>query len=106
MLRCSGAGKTTLLNVLNQRNVRQLEVTGDILLNGAELGNEITTLSGYVQQDDLFFGRLTAREHLWFHATLRMGKCFTNDERNQRVDDVLQEVNFELNARNSVECYF
>lgn len=92
ILGASGAGKTTLLNVLNQRNIRQLEVVGDIRLNGAELGNEITALSGYVQQDDLFFGRLTVREHLWFHATLRMGKHFTNDERNQRVDDVIQEL--------------
>lgn len=93
-LRRSGAGKTTLLNVLNRRNVRQLEVTGDIRLNGAELGNEMMTLSGYVQQDDLFVGRLTVREHLWFHATLRMGKHSTNDERDQRVGEVLQEVDF------------
>lgn len=91
-LQCSGAGKTTLLNVLNQRNIRKLKVTGDLRVNGMKLEREITAISGYVQQDDLFIGRLTVREHLWFHAMLRMDKHCSKEDRLQRIEEVIQEV--------------
>ncbi|GBN57278.1 hypothetical protein AVEN_166318-1, partial [Araneus ventricosus] len=62
----SGAGKTTLLNVLTGRNLRLLNVDGEVLVNGENVGQAITRLSAYVQQDDLFIGTLTVREHLIF----------------------------------------
>ena len=61
----SGAGKTTLLNVLNFRNQSKMIVEGEIKLNGQKAKWEtITSCSGYVQQDDLFIGTLTVKEHL------------------------------------------
>ena len=63
----SGAGKTTLLNILNFRNRGKLQVTGDVQINGkAANWDMVTRNSGYVQQDDLFIGTLTVREHLTF----------------------------------------
>ena len=87
-----GGGKTTLLNVLNQRNVRALKVQGQVKINGTQLGKEVAFISGYVQQDDLFFVTLTVREHLWFQAMLRNGKNVPNADKLQRIEEVIQEV--------------
>ena len=35
---------------------------------GGKIGQGMTSLSGYVQQDDLFVATLTVREHLWFQV--------------------------------------
>lgn len=92
ILGASGAGKTTLLNILNQRNIRALKVTGDLRVNGMKFEREITAISGYVQQDDLFIGRLTVRDHLWFQAMLRMDRHCTKEERMLRIEEVIQEL--------------
>uniref|UniRef100_H2Z0C6 ABC transporter domain-containing protein n=1 Tax=Ciona savignyi TaxID=51511 RepID=H2Z0C6_CIOSA len=62
----SGAGKSTLLNMLTWRNKSKLCLTGDILANGVSMGPDISKISAYVQQDDLFMGQLTVKEHLMF----------------------------------------
>jgi len=65
----SGAGKTTLINVLTQRNLSNVDVKGVVKLNGKTATvNDIISLSAYVQQDDLFIGTLTVREHLKFQV--------------------------------------
>lgn len=65
----SGAGKTTLLNTLTFRSARKLDVTGMRAINGEPATAEtLTALSAYVQQDDLFIGTLTVREHLIFQV--------------------------------------
>jgi ATP-binding cassette, subfamily G (WHITE), eye pigment precursor transporter len=65
----SGAGKTTLLNTLTFRSGRKLDVTGMRAINGEPATAEtLTALSAYVQQDDLFIGTLTVREHLIFQV--------------------------------------
>ena len=66
----SGAGKTTLLNALNFRNRGDLLIEGDIRINGHLVKSleKIAAVSGYVQQDDLFIGYLTVREHLQFQV--------------------------------------
>ena len=65
----SGSGKTSLLNVLNKRNLQDLTVSGQVLVNGMSMGNDIANISGYVQQEDLFVGTLTVYEHLWFNVS-------------------------------------
>ena len=64
----SGAGKTTLLNVLTYRNRGNLLVTGHVRVNGGRIGSGISSMSAYIQQQDLFIGTLTVREHLWFQV--------------------------------------
>ena len=67
----SGAGKTTLLNVLNFRNQKKMIIDGEVKLNGQPADWKIISkCSGYVQQDDLFIGTMTVREHLSFLVTI------------------------------------
>lgn len=66
----SGAGKTTLLNVLNYRNRGKLQINGNVRVNGQIIRSPdaLASISGYVQQDDLFIGTLTVKEHLRFQV--------------------------------------
>lgn len=65
----SGAGKTTLMNVLAHRNISQMEVRGTVEVNDRPIGREITKITAYIQQEDLFVGSLTVREHLIFQVS-------------------------------------
>lgn len=88
----SGAGKTTLLNCLTFRNGQSLKITGERRLNGAPVSkNILARISGYVQQDDLFIGSMKVWEVLRFQALLRMDKHFTDGQRMERVEEVIQE---------------
>nr|QUF59469.1 ATP-binding cassette transporter Abcg-like5 [Brachionus angularis] len=91
----SGAGKTTLLNVLNFRNRGKLKVKGDVKINGEVVKTRaaLTSISGYVQQDDLFIGTLKVKEQLKFQAMLRMDKNMTSEEKDDRVDQILNQLN-------------
>ncbi len=89
----SGAGKTSLLNVLTFRNTGKLRVSGERCLNGVPLTPDmLTAVSAYVQQEDLFIGSLTVREHLIFQALVRMERHLTYKQRMARVENVIQEV--------------
>ncbi|OWA54294.1 Protein scarlet [Hypsibius exemplaris] len=86
----SGAGKSTLMNVLTNRNLSDnLMIDGIVKVNGTELGSAISKISGYVQQDDVFFPTLSVREHMEFQAALRIGRLLTKQERYQRIDELL-----------------
>ena len=66
----SGAGKTTLLNSLLFTRGHRLTVSGSRLVNGEEVSpTSLTSVSAYVQQEDLFIPSLTVREHLVFQAS-------------------------------------
>ena len=61
--------------------------------NGVQVSaNTLTSVSAYVQQDDLFIGTLTVREHLVFQARVRMDKEIHYQARIQRIDQVIREV--------------
>jgi ABC-type multidrug transport system ATPase subunit len=65
----SGSGKTTLLNTLTSRvNRESLTPSGDIRVNGVDVGTGIRNISAYVQQDDLFIATMTVKEHLTFRV--------------------------------------
>jgi ABC-type multidrug transport system ATPase subunit len=66
----SGAGKTTLMNVLAHRNIGSVTVMGSVMVNNTPVGLNINSISAYVQQEDLFIGTLTVREHLTFQVIL------------------------------------
>ncbi|XP_021375248.1 protein white-like isoform X2 [Mizuhopecten yessoensis] len=81
------------MNVLTCRNqTKNLVVQGDVRLNGVEVGKSIRNMSAYLQQDDLFIGTLTVREHLIFRALLRMDKRIGKKERLQKVEEVIREL--------------
>uniref|UniRef100_A0AC34G8I1 ABC transporter domain-containing protein n=1 Tax=Panagrolaimus sp. ES5 TaxID=591445 RepID=A0AC34G8I1_9BILA len=71
LMGASGAGKTTLLNSLMGRNLKGLEVTGDIYVGGTK-HVKIGDVSGYVQQEEMFMPTLTVFEHLSLQAGIRL----------------------------------
>eukprot|EP00095_Tigriopus_kingsejongensis_P010869 maker-scaffold864_size87066-snap-gene-0.21 protein:Tk10869 transcript:maker-scaffold864_size87066-snap-gene-0.21-mRNA-1 annotation:"protein white" len=89
----SGAGKSTLLNALTFRNLSGLQMSGTRYANGMPVSpNSLTSVSAYIQQDDLFIGTLTPREHLEFQALVRMDRKISYKDRMERVDSVLHEL--------------
>jgi ABC-type multidrug transport system ATPase subunit len=76
----SGAGKTTLLNVLNFRNRGDLKISGEVKINGQAISssNSLAANSGYVQQDELFIGTLTVKEHLIFQVSTKASRFFSS----------------------------
>lgn len=67
----SGSGKTTLLNVLTCRTSNNVSVTGSRSINGVPTNVKfLTSILAYVQQEDLFIGSLTVKEHLTFQVRM------------------------------------
>jgi len=92
LMGASGAGKTTLLNVLNHTGTRDLELEGEVLVNGTcVMPRTMSRISGFVQQEDLFMGTLRVREHLLFHASLRM-KGVSKEEILEKIESVMRCV--------------
>lgn len=85
-----GAGKTTLLNFLSGREIsNNLVKTGKITANGVEKETieGFSTLSAYVQQDDILFQTMSVRECLEFAAKLKLPG--TMAQKLARVDEVI-----------------
>lgn len=71
-------------------------MSGSTLVNGVPIdADTLKLLSAYIQQEDIFIGTLTAREHLRFQALLRMDKQYSYKQRMARVEDVLQQASIE-----------
>lgn len=88
----SGGGKTSLLDVLANRKEEHL-VSGDVLVNGKPRDSKIFMLnSGYVVQDDIVMGTLTVRENLLFSARLRLPSEMSDDAKQRRVQEVIEEL--------------
>lgn len=103
ILGSSGAGKTTLLNALTFRNQNNTVLTGVRSSNGIPLTQStLTAQSSYVQQDDLFYPHLTVREHLVFHAMVRMDRNIPESQRIKRVNEVLTELSLKKCENNLI----
>ena len=80
-------------------------------MSGTRLANNqmvtptsLTSVSAYVQQDDLFIGTLTVKEHLIFQALVRMDADIPKKMRYQKVDDIIKEVqNLDFSNHKSFE---
>ncbi|CAP36889.1 Protein CBR-WHT-6 [Caenorhabditis briggsae] len=90
LMGASGAGKTTLLNMLMCRNLKGLNAEGMITVNGQEMGDKISTISGFAQQEELFVGTLTVEEYLMIQAKLRIDG--SSQLREERVTDVMHQL--------------
>jgi len=80
------------MNVLAHRNIGQMEVRGTVEVNDCPIASQITAISAYIQQEDLFVGSLTVREHLTFQAFLRMDKDIPDKQRIARVEEVILQL--------------
>ena len=68
-------------------------VEGEMRLNGAKYDNaELKRIAGYVMQDDMLNGYLTVEETLMYTAELRLPRGFTNKQRKERVQDVMEDL--------------
>lgn len=85
----SGAGKSTLMNILTRRNMSGLTITGKVEVNGVPMADDISNISAYIQQNDVFVGALTVLEHLQFHARLKLSKLHRNDQK-ERIEEVIK----------------
>ena len=88
----SGAGKSTLIDALN--GLRP-PTSGHILVNGADLYrayNMLRPLIGYVPQETILPMQLTVRRALHYVARLRLPSDVSAAEAEQRVDEVIQEL--------------
>lgn len=87
----SGGGKTTLLNALSLRLNKNINITGELMING-KLYNKgfLKDMSAYVMQDDVLMAELTVQETMEFTSKLRMDKHATEEERHKRIDELLE----------------
>eukprot|EP01084_Bolivina_argentea_P270777 460508_1 len=86
----SGSGKSSFLNCIAGRNING--VTGQILFNEVARPINFARFTGYVIQDDLYFESLTVSETLKFAADLKLPNSFTKEQRMQRVNDIIDEL--------------
>jgi ABC transport system ATP-binding/permease protein len=95
----SGCGKSTLLKSLNGAS----PITGgSITIQGLQLNNSnFNTLKkhiGYVPQDDIVHRELSVEKTLFYAAKLRMAKDVSNDEINEKINQVLKSLNLDAST--------
>ncbi|PKK28947.1 ATP-binding cassette, sub-family G (WHITE), member 2 (Junior blood group) [Columba livia] len=101
----TGSGKSSLLDILAARKDPR-GLSGDILINGAPQPVNFKCTSGYVVQDDVVMGTLTVRENLKFSAALRLPKSVKEQEKNERVNQVIKELGLTKVADSKVGTEF
>lgn len=88
----SGAGKSTLLNALS--GLRPAD-KGTVLYNGQDYYRNLAAFNtqiGYVPQEDIVHNDLTVERALFYAARLRLPGDFTEDQIEQRIVEVLEDV--------------
>jgi ABC-type multidrug transport system ATPase subunit len=96
----SGAGKSTLMDALN--GLRPAH-EGQVLYNGQDYYRNIPAFStqlGYVPQDDIVHKDLTVERALYYAAKMRLPSDFTHNQIQQRINEVLEDV--EMTSRRSL----
>ncbi|GHO88370.1 FHA domain-containing protein [Dictyobacter formicarum] len=96
----SGAGKSTLMDALNGLRPAQ---QGVVLYNGQDYYRNLASFStqlGYVPQDDIIHRELTVERALYYAARLRLPQDFTEKQIQERIDEVLEDV--EMKHRRSL----
>ena len=69
----SGCGKTTLLNAITFKTGSELNVEGNRMINGSITTSHVmSSISSYVQQDDLFFGTMTSSNYFKMHIKIQL----------------------------------
>ncbi|NXW31305.1 ABCG2 protein, partial [Phaetusa simplex] len=107
----TGSGKSSLLDILAARKDPR-GLSGDILINGAPQPANFKCTSGYylfyffLTKDDVVMGTLTVRENLKFSAALRLPKSVKEQEKNARVNQIINELGLSKVADSKVGTQF
>ncbi|KYQ91489.1 ABC transporter G family protein [Tieghemostelium lacteum] len=86
----SGSGKSTLLDILAQRKETGT-ISGQILVNGKEIGKAYKSFCSYVTQEDTLLQTATVQETLRFYADLTL-PTLSDEEKSERVKTVMQDI--------------
>ncbi|KAN0018296.1 hypothetical protein ACTFIU_010911 [Dictyostelium citrinum] len=86
----SGSGKSTLLDILAQRKSTG-KITGQLLVNGKEIGEAYKKYCSYVTQEDVLLQTYTVFETLKFYADLKLARV-SEIEKIKRVEKVIEDV--------------
>lgn len=81
-------------------------LTGTILIDGLEQPDNFKCMSGYVVQDDIIMGTLTVRENLMFSANLRLPNTTPMEEKERRVNEVMDDLRISHVAESRVGTQF
>ncbi|KAF1360157.1 ABC drug exporter AtrF [Lizonia empirigonia] len=84
----SGAGKSALLNTLSQRQTTGV-VSGEMFVDGKDLGKAFQRGTGFCEQMDLHDGTATIREALEFSAILRQDSKIPRQEKLDYVNKII-----------------
>ena len=98
----SGAGKSTLLDALS--GLRPA-VEGAVFYNGQDYYEHIDafrTQIGYVPQDEIIHRDLSVERALYYTARLRLPRDFTPEQIEQRINEVLDDVEMQHRRKNLV----
>nr|XP_034968050.1 broad substrate specificity ATP-binding cassette transporter ABCG2-like [Zootoca vivipara] len=101
----TGCGKSSLLDILAARKDPH-GLSGDVLINGAPQPANFKCISGYVVQDDVVMGTLTVRENFQFSAALRLPKTVREQEKEDRINQILNELGLTKVADSKVGTQF
>ena len=98
----SGAGKTTFLNAVNGYE----KADAKVLLNGSNMYTQYKKMQyevGFVPQQEMMRGKYTVRDTLLDTAKLRMSVDIPAEEREKRVDEVMDIFGLVPVKNNKVE---
>ncbi|XP_033016507.1 broad substrate specificity ATP-binding cassette transporter ABCG2 isoform X1 [Lacerta agilis] len=101
----TGCGKSSLLDILAARKDPH-GLSGDVLINGAPQPANFKCISGYVVQDDVVMGTLTVRENFQFSAALRLPRTVREQEKKDRINQILKELGLTKVADSKVGTQF
>ncbi|XP_071470527.1 broad substrate specificity ATP-binding cassette transporter ABCG2-like [Marmota flaviventris] len=98
----SGGGKTLLLDILAARKDPS-GLSGDVWVHGVPEDSNFPHNTGYVVQDDVVTDTLSVRENIWFSAALRLPTTMSKQEKNERINKVIKELDLEEVADSKVK---
>ncbi|XP_030420747.1 ATP-binding cassette sub-family G member 2-like [Gopherus evgoodei] len=101
----TGSGKSSLLDILAARKDPH-GLSGEILINGAPRPANFKCISGYVVQNDVVMGTLTVRENFEFSAALRLPSTVSEQEKKERVNQIIRELGLAKVADSKVGTQF
>ncbi|KAJ3410150.1 hypothetical protein HDV05_004054, partial [Chytridiales sp. JEL 0842] len=88
ILGASGAGKTTLVDILARRKTTG-KIEGQLLVNGNAPNEMYNRRLGYVLAETVHIPTMTVWETLEFAANLRMPKEISDEEKKQKIQNVI-----------------